>query len=164
LIGIFPTTPGFSLVREAPRRMPDPGECGRFTAQGHVTDLCSAMEIGLPTALDATSPIALSLTGEASLAGFACSTFWGALEYPDWWLANAGDICDGGACKFCRGYQCPPDLPPARVDYFRCSADNTSYVYKTCVSDAALCDTRFCHFGHGERAAADPPPANWPCP
>jgi hypothetical protein len=163
-IGLLPVSPGFSLVREPPRRMPNPGECGWFTPQGHFTDRCSAKSDALPTPIDPSSVVELTLTGDPALAHFACNAYWGPFEYADWLNSDATETCDGGVCKYCRGYQCPPDLPPARVEYFQCSADNTSYVYKTCVTDAALCDTRFCHFGHGERAAADPPPANWPCP
>ncbi|MDB4968726.1 MAG: hypothetical protein JWN44_4415, partial [Myxococcales bacterium] len=137
--------------------------CGSFTADGHFTRLCSKQTDALPAALDAANPVELTLSDDPLLERFACNQFWGPLEYADWARGSATDICDGGACRYCQGYQCPLDVPPAGV-VPRCSPDGASYVYKTCVDDAALCDTRFCHFGHGERAIADPAPAGWPCP
>jgi hypothetical protein len=161
LIGLFPVSSGFSLVRNPPPRDPLPGECGHFDSVGHFTDLCPNVDV-LPTAVDpATLDEPLELVDSAHLQGYTCASFWGAAEFPDWDRPNAS-ICDGGACPFCRGYQCPLDLPGAG-DAVTCSSDNTSYVFKHCVDDPTLCGTRFCHFGHGERLAADPPPAGWPC-
>ena len=162
LIGIFPVTTGFSLVRNPPPRDPLPGECGHFDSIGHYTDLCPNVD-AVPTPVDpATLDEQLQLVDDEHLQHYTCASFWGANEYPDWDNASATDICDGGACRFCRGYQCPLDLPGAG-DVPTCSSDKLSYVYKHCVDDPTLCGTRFCHFGHGERLAADPPPAGWPC-
>ena len=163
LVGIFPIAPGFSFVAEPPLRDPKPGECGRFTAQGHYSDLCGPVQDTLPQPLDPQSFVEhLTLVDDPRLQGFTCSTFQGPNEKPDY-LLDPTNVCDGGVCKFCRGYQCPPDLPPPGVTP-SCASDKLSYVYKTCVDDAALCGTRFCHYGHGERLAADPPPSDWPCP
>jgi hypothetical protein len=163
LIGIFPVAPGFSFVAEPPQRDPAPGECGRFTAQGHYSDLCGPVQVALPQPLDPQSFVEhLTLADAPRLHGFTCTTFLGPNEYPDYAL-DPNDVCDGGVCKFCRGYQCPPDLPVAG-DAVTCAPDKLSYVYKRCVDDAAWCGTRFCHYGHGERLAADPPPPDWPCP
>ena len=161
--GIFPVAAGFSLVHEPRPRDPRPGECGRFTAQGHFSELCGPVS-DPPTPLDpSTSVEEVELADDTRLQGFSCSAFWGSAEYADWSRATANQICDGGLCPYCRGYQCPLDLP-APGDPVRCSPDQTAYVFKHCVDDAAWCGTRFCHFGHGERMAADPPPAGWPCP
>lgn len=163
LIGIFPVAPGYSLVRKPPPRDPQPGECGKFTPQGHFSDLCPNVDAP-PTLVDAaTLDEPLTLVDDTALQNFTCASFWGPGDFPDWLQAGGGDICDGGACRFCRGYQCPLDLPAAG-DIAICSPDKLSYVYKHCVSDPSLCGTRFCHFGHGERLAADPPPSGWPCP
>lgn len=163
LIGLFPVTPGFSLVREPPPpSLPTPGQCGRFTQQGHFSDLCQPLAPSLPTALTPAEAITLTLVDDADQR-YACASFWGPLEYPDWLRAAPDQICDGGACPFCRGYQCPLELPMAG-DAVACAPDGLSYTFKRCMSDAALCDTTFCHFGHGERLAADPAPAGWPCP
>ncbi|MCU1281649.1 MAG: hypothetical protein JWM53_5195 [bacterium] len=162
LIGLFPIAAGWSLVRVPPPRDPKPGECGKFTPQGHYSDLCPNVDV-LPTAADpATLDEQLQLVDDSDLQRFTCASFWGANDYPDWIRAAASEICDGGVCPFCRGYQCPLDLPGAG-DLLSCSDDKLSYVYKHCVDDPTLCGTRFCHFGHGERLVADPPPAGWPC-
>jgi hypothetical protein len=162
-LGIFPITTGFSLVREPPEVDPKPGDCGYFTAQGHFQDLCQPT-FGDSLPLDAGSYTEhMTLADNSRLDGYTCSAYWGPLEYPDFSLGAPTDICDGGACKFCRGYQCPLDLPAAG-DPVTCSPDSLSYVYKHCVDHAELCGTRICHFGHGEREAADPPPSGWPCP
>jgi hypothetical protein len=162
LIGFFPITTGFSLVRTPPFHEPQPGECGRFTSLGHFSDLCPNID-AVPTLVDpATLDEPLTLVDDAELQKFTCASFWGAREFPDWINAAASDICDGGVCRFCRGFQCPLELPAAG-DPLTCSSDKLSYVFKHCVDDSTLCGTRFCHFGHGERLAADPPPAGWPC-
>ncbi len=161
LLGLLPVSAGFSLVHEPPQRDPLPGECGYFTAQGHFSDLCGPTAQPEPIDLPSFTEH-LTLADDPRLQGFTCSTFWGALEYPDY-LLDPTNVCDGGACKFCRGYQCPPDLPPPGVTPV-CAPDKLSYVYKSCVDDAALCGTRVCHYGHGERMAADPAPPDWPCP
>ncbi|HEX9104260.1 MAG TPA: hypothetical protein VF997_18750 [Polyangia bacterium] len=161
-VGIFPVAPGFSLVAEPPPHEPAPGECGHFSPEGHFTDLCP-VATAEPQPLDATTFVEhLTLVDDARLQGYACNAFWGPIDYPDWLQAGAGDVCDGGACPFCRGYQCPLDLPQPG-DPVQCSSDKLSYVYKRCVDDAALCGTRFCHWGHGERLATDPAPPGWPC-
>jgi hypothetical protein len=166
-IGIFPIATGFSAVAEPPPHEPQPGECGRFTAQGHFTDLCP-VATSQPQPLDPSSFVEhLTLTDDpqARLQGYACNAYWGPLEYPDWLQAGLDDVCDGGACKFCRGFQCPLDLP-GPGDPTQCSVGDggLSYVYKHCTDDPSLCGTRFCHYGHGERQATDPPPSGWPCP
>lgn len=162
-VGLLPVAPGFSLVREPPPRDPRPGECGRFTVDGHLTELCSQMTDTLPVPVDPRDPIELTLVDDPALQRYACGTFWGPHDYADWALARPDEICDGPECRFCRGYQCPLDVPPAGVPV-TCNTDGTAYVYKTCSSDASWCGTRFCHFGHGERMAGDPAPAGWPCP
>jgi len=161
-VDIFPVTTGFSLVRAGPQMDPQPGDCGSFDAEGHFQDLCQPTIGSVPVDVDSYTEH-MKLADDSRLDGFTCTSYWGPLEYPDFFLASATDICDGGACKFCRGYQCPLDLPPAGVTP-TCSADGLAYVYKTCTDDAALCGTRFCHFGHGERQASDPTPPGWPCP
>jgi hypothetical protein len=162
LVGIFPVSNGFSLVYEPPRRDPEPGECGHFDAHGHFSDLCPTI-FATPSMTDPSALVEhLTLTDDPSLRGFTCNTYWGPGEYPDWDQTNGHDVCDGGACRFCRGYQCPLDLP-GPGDWVKCSADNLSYVYKHCAADASLCGTNICHFGHGELQATDPVPAGWPC-
>ncbi|HEY2746379.1 MAG TPA: hypothetical protein VGL86_17220 [Polyangia bacterium] len=163
-LDIFPTAPGFSLVQPAPTRDPLPGECGSFDANGHFSDLCGPVPTGDPVLLDVASFTEhMTLADNERFDGFTCSSYWGPLEYPDWDRATQDQICDGGVCPFCRGYQCPPDLPMAG-DTVTCSADGLAYVYKRCTNDPVFCGTRFCHFGHGERQAADPTPTGWPCP
>ncbi len=161
-VDIFPITSGFSLVRDPPQMDPAPGDCGHFDANGHYTDLCGPTTAPVPLDIDSYTEH-MTLTDDSRLQGYTCSAYWGPLEYPDFDLVSQDQICDGGACPICRGYQCPIDLPPTGVPV-TCSLDNLSYVYKTCVDHAELCGTRFCHFGHGERLAADPPPSGWPCP
>ena len=90
-IGIFPVADGFSLVAEPPPHEPLPGECGRFTSEGHFSDLCP-VATSQPTPLDATTFVEhLTLTDDPSarLAGYACSAYWGPLDYPDWLQAAA---------------------------------------------------------------------------
>ncbi|MGZ3440255.1 MAG: hypothetical protein ACXVDD_12100, partial [Polyangia bacterium] len=158
----FPVTTGFSLVRSPPPRDPLPGECGSFDAFGHYSALCPNVDV-LPTLADpATLDEPLTLVDSSDLQKFTCASFWGPGDFPDWDRAGPGEICDGGGCKYCRGYQCPLDLPAAG-DPLTCSSDKLSYVFKHCIEESTLCGTRFCHFGHGERLAADPPPAGWPC-
>ena len=163
LIGIFPVAPAFSLVAEPPARDPEPGECGRFTPQGHFSDLCQPVLTADPALIDPSSfEQHLTLADDPRLGGYTCSAYWGPLDYPDI-LLDPTNVCDGGACKFCRGFQCPLDLP-APGDPVTCSPDHLAYVYKHCTDDAALCNTRICHYGHGELQAGDPVPAGWPCP
>jgi hypothetical protein len=162
-IGIFPVAPAFSLVAEPPPRDPRPGECGRFTTQGHFSDLCGPMFDADPTLIDPTSfEEHLTLVDDPRLSGYTCNAYLGPGDFPDY-LVDPTNICDGGACRFCRGFQCPLDLPQAG-DPVTCSADKLSYVYKRCSDDPSLCNTRFCHFGHGELQAGDPVPPGWPCP
>jgi hypothetical protein len=171
-IGIFPTRPGFSLVREpAPDDLPQPGQCGHFDGNGHYSSLCEPAASSLPTLMATTDVVSLTL-----MDGFdqrwSCSTFLGPIKYPDWEFATPDQVCDGGpdVCPFCRGYQCPLDLPPASdpdpLHRFEkaCSLDGLAYTYRTCHDDPSLCGTTFCHYGHGERLAGDPAPAGWPCP
>jgi hypothetical protein len=162
-IGIFPTTSGFSLVNEPPLREPLPGECGSFDGNGHRSDLCPTV-FPPPTPADATTLVEhLTLADDPALQGFTCNTYWGPGEFPDWLQTDGHDACDGGACRFCRGYQCPPDLPQPG-DKLTCSADKLAYVYKRCRFEPSLCGTLLCHYGHGERQATDAPPPGWPCP
>lgn len=163
LIGIFPITPGFSVVAEPRPRDPKPGECGRFTSQGHFSDLCGPKLDSDPQLIDpATFEEHLSLVDDVHLQGYACNAFLGPGEFPDYDL-DPLNVCDGGACRFCRGFQCPLDLPEAG-DTVTCSADKLSYVYKRCSDEPSLCNTTICHFGHGELQAGDPIPPGWPCP
>lgn len=166
LIGIFPVVPGFSLVAEPPQRDPLPGECGRFTAQGHFSDLCGPKIDSDPQLIDPTTfEEHLSLVDDPHLQGYTCNAFLGPLEFADFTFASPTDVCDGGACTYCRGFQCPLDLPPADADWVHCSADKLSYVYRRCRNDPSLCNTTICHFGHGELQAGDPIPPGWPtCP
>jgi hypothetical protein len=162
-IGIFPVVPAFSLVAEPPPRDPRPGECGRFTTQGHFNDLCGPQFDTDPQLLDAASfEEHLTLVDDPRLQGYTCNAFLGPGEFADF-DQDPTNVCDGGACRFCRGFQCPLDLP-GPGDPVTCSPDNLSYVYKHCSDDPSLCNTRFCHFGHGELQAGDPVPAGWPCP
>ncbi len=162
-IGIFPVATGFSLVAEPTQRDPLPGECGRFTSQGHFSDLCGPKTDSDPQLIDpSTFDEHLSLVDDAHLQGFTCNAFLGPAEFPDFDL-DPTHVCDGGACRFCRGFQCPLDLPEAG-DSVTCSPDKLSYVYKRCSDEPSLCGTTICHFGHGELQASDPVPAGWPCP
>jgi len=164
LVGIFPVANGFSLVYEPPRRDPEPGECGGFDANGHRSDLCPTV-FAQPSPQDPSTLVEhLTLADDPTLRGFSCNTYWGQGEYPDWLQTNGHDVCDGGVCRFCQGYQCPLDLPQSPSDWVKCSDDKLSYVYKHCKPDSSLCGTIICHFGHGELQASDPVPAGWPCP
>jgi hypothetical protein len=151
-------------VQPATTRDPLPGECGSFDANGHFSDLCGPQVVNDPVQLDLASFTEhMTLADNERFDGFTCSSYWGPLEYPDWDNAPANQVCDGGVCPFCRGYQCPLDLPMAG-DAVNCSSDGLAYVYKRCTNDPVFCGTRFCHFGHGERLATDPAPTGWPCP
>jgi hypothetical protein len=162
-IGIFPTANGFSLVSGDSLREPQPGECGGFDANGHRSDLCPTIFPAL-TSLDPAALVEhLTLSDDPRLQGFTCNAFWGPGEFPDWLLSDGHDVCDGGACRFCRGYQCPLDLPAPGIPV-TCSTDKLAYVYKDCSDDLSLCGTRICHFGHGERQPTDAAPPGWPCP
>lgn len=164
-ISIFPVAPAFSLVAEPLPRDPQPGECGRFTAQGHFSDLCGPMFDSNPQLLDPSSfEEHLTLVDDPRLQGYTCNAFFGPGEFADFTFASATDVCDGGACTYCRGFQCPLDLPQPG-DIVTCSKpDNLAYVYKRCHDEPSLCGTTICHFGHGELQAGDAVPAGWPCP
>lgn len=164
-IGLFPTVPSFSLVRQPPRPdEPDFGACDSFDANGHLSKLCEPVAPSPPTLVAGGETLQLTLVDPTTLAGYTCASYWGPFDYPDWYKAAPGEICDGGpdVCRYCRGYQCPIDLP-ATGDV-ECAPDRLSYRYKRCEPDASLCNTRFCHYGHGERLAGEPAPAGWPCP
>jgi hypothetical protein len=159
--GTFPVAPGFSLTTAPPWSDPTVSDCG-----GSCTTLiyCQPQKLQIPTAIaPGAASMAIKLIDDPDLQRFTCASFWGPLEYPDWQRPGAGAICDGGQCPFCSGCQCPLDLPQPG-DAVTCADDRLSYVFKRCENDAALCGTRFCHYGHGTRAAADPPPPGWPCP
>lgn len=161
---LFPAAPGFSLVALPHRRDPTWGECDRFDAHGHFSDLCRVQTDGSPQLLDvAATNIELTLADDALLQRYACNAFWGPLEYADFDLPGSRS-CDGGSCPFCRGYQCPLDLPRLASTVVSCRPDGDAYLFKECQSDAALCGTRVCHFGHGLVQAGDPRPPGWPCP
>lgn len=169
LIGIIPTVPAFSAVREPMLPdLPDPGQCGSFDANGHYEKPCQPTG-PLPTLLAATDVVPLTLGSDGDQR-WSCPSFLGPHFYADWSLGDASDICDGGVCPYCKGYQCPLDLPPADVSdpslrfLKACSADGLAYTYRTCHDEPSLCGTTICHYGHGERLAGDPAPAGWPCP
>jgi hypothetical protein len=95
------------------------------------------------------------------LARYACASFWGAGEHPDYSVVPLDEIIDSPTAKYCRGYLCLPDVPPPG-QMVCCNEDNTAYFYKTCWDDKTMCGTTFCHYGHGARQATDPIPDYWP--
>jgi hypothetical protein len=166
-LGSLPTADGLSVTR-APLIDPGPGACGYDSPQGHVRTLCSQgydHPVGLP--LPATVDIAISYAPH--LDHYTCDQFWGSGEWPDFasnwnqWSPHASELCAPGVDCFCTGLDCPLDVPPAGAAV-TCNAAATAYAYKTCVDDENVCGTRFCHYGHGERAADAQAPAGWPCP
>jgi hypothetical protein len=170
-LDLFPTTTGFSLAQAGTLLDPTFFDCGFYDSRGrHESVLCA------PTADPAHPAVTLPLTTQIAidlptdpdaqdvLQGFACSSFWGARDYPDITFATVANECDDPTqCAFCTGESCPLDVPPAGVPV-SCNSDGTAFVYKVCTPDPTRCNTRFCHYGHGERLATDPPLAGWPCP
>jgi hypothetical protein len=165
--GRFPIGPGFTITRDPTLHDPAPGDCSTQDDMGIYDWPCTQDYNTDGADIPTDQPIDIALSGDPALAGYSCQTFWSLADWPDWasdWNASsplASQICRGDGCD-CRGYGCPLDLPPAGTQV-SCNADGTAYVWKACVADAALCGTRFCHYGHGERAAGAPPPADWPC-
>jgi hypothetical protein len=162
-VGIVPVAPAFSLVSEPPRVDPDIGECDEFNANGHLSSLCEQVANGTPSSIPLPATIDFPVTADPSLRRYACASFWGPNEYPDWLLAQPSEIGDGPQYKFCRGYNCPLDVPPPGVTV-ECNAAGTAYRYKNCSNDATRCGTTFCHYGHGARLPGSAIPAGWPCP
>lgn len=167
-LDLFPTTTGFSLVQRPIVSDPTFFECGWFTEDGHhFQEPCGPQTrmAAQPLALDA--PIAMTLPSDArtqqALQGFTCSTFWGLFDYPDTVNATISTTCDGGACAFCKGINCPLDVPPPNAE-LHCNSDGTAYVYKLCTPLATQCGTRICHYGHGEKLlTTGTSPVGWPC-
>lgn len=169
-LDLFPTTSGFSLVQPAAQLDPTFGQCGFYDSRGrHETVPCQPLPDPAHPAqlLPLTQPITIDLPSDEAaqnaLQGYACRNFWGAQEYADLRLLPLSQICnDPTICSYCTGEDCPLDVPPAGATV-SCNADGTEYVYKTCTPDPTRCNTTFCHYGHGERLATDPPPVGWPC-
>jgi hypothetical protein len=163
--GIVPTRPGFSLVQEPPQANPPLGTCDFIDDRDqHETLQCAAVRNGDPVVLDPTAlvPLTLSDDPDGKLSRYACASFWGPGEHPDWALLPAEEICGRPDCKSCvLGYNCPPDVPPPGQEVC-CNADQTAYFYKTCWDEPTLCNTTFCHYGHGARSPKDPIPDYWP--
>jgi hypothetical protein len=162
----FPTAPGFSIAG-ARLQDPAPGDCGAATASGVVEYPCGQAIVDQQR-LSFPTNIQVALTADPHLQGYACTNFWSSDEWPDFasdwnkFSPLAAQLCSGPGCD-CVGSNCALDLPPAGVTA-TCNADGTAYVYKTCVDDPDVCGTRFCHYGHGERAPGIAPPTGWPCP
>jgi hypothetical protein len=162
-LSIFPTEPGFSIVHLPTLYDPPPGKCDRFDGQGrHFYYQCQQFFSIGPALVDPTTPIHLVLDDDPDAQRFACSPFLGPADYEEDHFANPGDICDSPTCKYCQGYTCPIDLPPAGVKV-TCSSDGLEYAFKTCSEIASECDTRICHYGHWAIEPGDPVPAGWPC-
>jgi hypothetical protein len=166
-LGGLPVAPGYS-VTHAPLRDPAPGDCGYDDPMGrHGESLCSQSFADDSALLPLPADVTIALGDDSQLADYTCLEFWGAGDWPDFsshWNRDSpleSQLCSGPACD-CTGLDCPLDVPPAGVPVV-CNADGTAYTYKTCVADPDLCGTRFCHFGHGERAAGSQPPTGWPC-
>jgi hypothetical protein len=160
-LGTLPISSGFSLIQLPRREPPRIGSCDEFDARDrYIYHLCDSAPRGFTIPLPSTATIPLTLVDDASLQRYACSSFLGLRAYPDWW-GHDDEICDSPSCKYCRGDTCPPDLPPAgmKVD---CNADQTAYSFEVCWDDASLCNTTFCHYGHGARLAGLPIPSWWP--
>ncbi len=144
---------------------PQPGDCDFIDANGDLELLaCSAGPTGNSTVLAAGTPIMIALAPSAQYEKYACDTYLGDGEWPDFQAGTASGCTSTtyvAGCD-CSGTDCPLDLPPAGMSV-TCSADKTSYVYKTRPDDAALCGTTVCHFGTGAVLPGQTPPANWPC-
>ena len=166
-LGALPVAGAVSVTR-APLVDPPLGACAYDDAQGHYDFPCSQAYAPDRALLPLPATVDIEMTSDPHLDHYSCRSFWGSDEWPDWasdwnqWSPLATGLCSGPGCD-CDGYACPLDLPPAGVEV-RCNAEGTAYAYKTCVEDPDVCGTRFCHYGHGERAALAPPPDGWPCP
>ncbi len=167
-LDLFPSTTGFSLVQRPTLKAPSFFDCGHFDSVGHFTDLCFPTATVTPAAeLPLSTAVTMTLSSDAvtqqELQNYACASFWGLYDYPDTVLATVDNTCDGGGCQFCRGYDCPLDVPPPGVP-FTCNSDGTAYVYELCTPDPMRCGTRFCHYGHGEKLlTTGASPVGWPC-
>jgi hypothetical protein len=164
--GFQPARRGLSLVHLS-QLAPAPGSCAHVESGALVEDPCMFV-LDQPATLDPGAAVTVELRDDAHLQGYACSYFWGSEDWPDFfsmwndWSPLAASLCRGSGCD-CVGSGCALDVPPAGAAV-TCASDGTSYVYVTCVDDPSLCGTRFCHYGHGERAAGGTAPAGWPCP
>jgi hypothetical protein len=164
--GFEPAARGLSLVHFQ-QRAPAPGSCAHEENGAIVEDPCM-FELVDPSPIALPGDIVVELRDDPHLGGYACQYFWGSEDWPDWfgqWNQTSpleATLCRGAGCD-CVGSNCALDLPTPGAAV-TCAADGTSYTYVTCVDDPDLCGTRFCHYGHGERRAQDPPAANWPCP
>jgi hypothetical protein len=159
-LAALPVVPGLSVTR-APLVDPAPGDCtpGEPCMQRYAD----------ATLLPSPAPVDIAVTFDRHLDHYTCESFWGSDDWPDFasdwhrWSPLARSLCAPGVDCHCTGPACPLDVPPPGATV-ACAADGSAYVYKTCVEDPAVCGTRFCHYGHGERAPGAPPPAGWPCP
>jgi hypothetical protein len=165
-LGNYPTATGFSLVHEPAWRDPKPYDCDDVNGDQIYTYQCEQQQ-GAAGPLDlGTSSVQVTLTNSDPLQRYACQSFFGDHDYPDWLVDSAPS---------CFGTQCALDLPPAGLprlcsgdvqpEYLCCSGDGLAYAYKTnCTKRMELCGNNVCHFGHGARVATAPVPAGWPCP
>lgn len=165
----YPLQRGLSL-RHFALIDPGPGTCAASASPGP-----SPGQIALPCAPSYLDPRPIALPGNVTvtinsdphLQGYACSSFWGSEPWPDsyasWYERSplSSQLCSGPGCH-CTGSGCPLDVPPPGAKIL-CDRDQTAYVYKVCIDDPALCGTRICHYGHGERERGGPIPAGWPC-
>ena len=163
----YPLRRGLSL-RHFALIDPGPGTCAASPGSG-------SAPIALPCAPSYLDPrpialpgnVTVTASGDPHLQGYACSSFWGSEPWPDsyagWHERSplSALLCSGPGCH-CTGTGCPLDLPPPGAKVL-CDRDQTAYVYKVCIDDPALCGTRICHYGHGERDRSAPLPAGWPC-
>jgi hypothetical protein len=163
--GFGPAQRGLSLVHFQ-QRDPQPGACASISG-GQITEVGCMFDLVNPAPLALPGDVTVEVRDDPALQGYACDRFWGSEEWPDFfsawnkWSPLASQLCNGPGCD-CTGTGCALDLPPPGVSV-TCNSDGTAYVYKTCVADPSLCGTRFCHYGHGERAPGTIP-SGWPCP
>jgi hypothetical protein len=173
--GYKPVTPGFSVTFGPVTVDPAPGDCAPDTQPGgQLHPRCTLKVKEQATDVAPQEPLTITASNDPALQSYACQGFWGMSseksdEWPDdtpGWNAPElrKQICNDESCK-CTADVCPLDLPVAGktiTSPIYCNDAKTAYVWKDCVRDPDLCNTLFCHYGHGELAGNDIPEA-WPC-
>jgi hypothetical protein len=177
--GYKPVTAGWSLTYgptvAEPSSPGEFGDCAPDPEPGGAWHRPCPLRLKEPAVdVPLADPFTIIVSNEPALQSYACLGYWGTNseksdEWPDdtpGWHAPSlrSQICNVESCD-CK-QNCPLDLPVKGRELktgLMCSESKRAYFWKDCIRDPKLCNTVFCHYGHGELKDGEKPPADWPC-
>ena len=173
--GYKPVAEGFSVTYGPVTVDPEPGDCAPDPQPGgQLHGRCTLKVKQKATDVAPQDPLTITVSNDPSLQSYLCSGFWGMSseksdEWPDdtpgWHSPDLRKQISNESSRNCTSNGCPLDLPVAGktiTSPIHCNDAKRAYVWKDCIRDPNLCNTLFCHYGHGEIADGEAPPPDWP--